>query len=145
MKTKNPETHSISNNTIEANEIDYLFIKTSQIPNAGKGLYTVIDIFKTEIISLFKGEIISAIEAEKRVLQHNDRYFINLLDGTIMDSMNTDCFAKFANDAFGTSYKNNAKITLDDDGNVCLMATKNINPGDEIFCGYGKAYWKKHG
>nr|WP_272023308.1 SET domain-containing protein-lysine N-methyltransferase [Olleya namhaensis] len=64
-----------------------------------------------------------------------------------MDSMHTDCFAKYANDTKGSSnsvFKNNAKITLDDDGNVCIIATKHIKSGSEIFCGYGKRYWKKH-
>nr|WP_240788931.1 hypothetical protein [Psychroserpens sp. NJDZ02] len=62
-----------------------------------------------------------------------------------MDSMHIDCFAKYANDAKGDSnslFKNNAKITLDDDLNVCLKATKHIKFGAEIFCGYGKPYWK---
>jgi len=110
-------------------------------------LFTAIDIYKNEIISLFKGEIVSNKEAEKRANQNNDRYFINLLDGSIMDSMNTDCFAKYANDAKGltnSTFKNNADISLDDADNVCLKATKNIKAGEEIFCAYGKPYWKKH-
>ena len=120
----------------------------SQIQNAGNGLYTAIDIYKNEIISLFKGEIVSNKEAEKRAQQNNDNYFINLLDGTIMDSMYTDCYAKYANDTEGVSnsnFKNNAEITLDDDNNVCLKALKKIKLGEEVFCSYGKAYWKKHG
>ncbi len=65
-----------------------------------------------------------------------------------MDSMHTNCFAKYANDTKGTtddsSYKNNAKIGLDDNDNVCIIATKKIRSGEEVFCGYGKRYWKKH-
>ena len=66
---------------IEAPESDYLYIQDSQIPNAGKGLFTVIDIYPNEIISLFKGEILIDEEAQKRVSEGNDRYFINMLDG----------------------------------------------------------------
>ena len=84
---------------IEAPESDYLYIQDSQIPNAGKGLFTAIDIYPNEIISLFKGEILTNEEAQKRVSEGNDRYFINMLDGSILDSMNVDCFAKYANDA----------------------------------------------
>ena len=134
-------------NSIEALESDYLYIELSQINNAGKGLYTAIDIYKNEVISLFKGEVISNKEADKRARQSNDKYFINLLDGTIMDSMYTDGYAKYANDAQGLSqsnFKNNAEITLDDDDKVCIKATKKIKLGDEIFCSYGKRYWKKH-
>jgi hypothetical protein len=132
---------------IEAPESDYLYIENSQIQNAGKGLFTAIEIYKHEVISIFKGEILTEIEAENRVQDGNDRYFINMIDGTIMDSMHVACFAKYANDAeaFGNSeYKNNTKITLDGDDNVCIIATKNIKSQSEIFCSYGKRYWKKH-
>ncbi|WP_218845013.1 SET domain-containing protein [Winogradskyella pacifica] len=148
MSDSNTEDHYISTNTIEAPESDYLFIQPSQIKQAGQGLFTAVDIYEDEIISLFKGEIIDNNEAALRAEQHQDRYFINLLDGTIMDSMHTDCFAKYANDAEGLSqsnFKNNAAITLDDDNNVCIKATKNIDYGEEVFCSYGKSYWKKHG
>ncbi|WP_299107089.1 SET domain-containing protein [uncultured Winogradskyella sp.] len=147
MSDSNTEDHYTSTNTIEAPESDYLFIQPSQIKNAGKGLFTAIDIYEDEIISLFKGEIIDNKEAAIRSQQNKDRYFINLLDGNIMDSMHTDCYAKYANDAEGLSqnnFKNNAAITLDDDNNVCIKATKNIDYGEEVFCSYGKPYWKKH-
>jgi uncharacterized protein len=133
-------------NQIEALEADYLYIKTSQIPNAGNGLFTAIAIYKDEIITLFKGEILTNEEADKRIQLNADRYFINMLDGTTMDSMHTKCFAKYANDSAGIStsnFKNNSKITLDDNDNVCIIATKNINSGEEIFCAYGKKYWKE--
>lgn len=141
------EAHYQQTDNIEALESDYLYSELSQIENAGNGLYTAINIYKDETIALFKGEIITNKEVEKRVAQKKDRYFINLLDGSIMDSMYTDCYAKYANDAEGignNSLKNNAKISLDDDDNVCIKATKTISAGQEIFCSYGKAYWKKH-
>jgi hypothetical protein len=132
---------------IDAPESDYLYIQDSQITNAGKGLFTAIDIYKDEIISFFKGEILTEIEAEKRAQLGNDKYFMNMLDGSILDAMHTECFAKYANDAEAFSkleFKNNSKITLDDEDNVCLIATKKIKSGDEIFCSYGAKYWKKH-
>ncbi|MFN7045403.1 MAG: SET domain-containing protein-lysine N-methyltransferase [Flavobacterium sp.] len=132
---------------IEAPESDYLYIQDSQIKNAGKGLFTAIEIYPNEIISIFKGEILTDKEAQKRVSEENDRYFINMLDGTILDSMNVDCFAKYANDAEAFSkleFKNNSKITLDDENNVCIVATKKIKSEQEIFCSYGVKYWKKH-
>ena len=64
-----------------------------------------------------------------------------------MDSMSVKCFAKYANDATGFSksdFKNNAKISLDDKGNVCLIATRKIKQEEEIFCSYGRKYWQKH-
>jgi hypothetical protein len=125
-----------------------LYIQDSQITNAGKGLFSAIDIYKDEIISFFKGEILTEIEAKKRAQLGNDKYFMNMLDGSILDAMHSECFAKYANDAEAFSkleFKNNSKITLDDEDNVCLIATKKIKSGGEIFCSYGAKYWKKHG
>lgn len=135
-------------NTIDAKEEDYLYIQKSQIENSGNGLFTAIEIYKEEIISIFKGKIITNTEAESIVKLNEDKYFINLLDGTILDSNTVDCFAKYANDSNGfikSKYKNNSKISLDEANNVCLIATKNIISNEEIFCSYGKRYWKKHG
>ena len=135
-------------NTIEASESDYLYTALSQLPNSGNGLFTAISIYKDEVISLFKGEILTELQAKLRAKQGNDNYFINMLDGSIMDSMHVKCFAKYANDAEAFSkleFKNNSKITLDDEDNVCLIATKKIKSGNEIFCSYGAKYWKKHG
>ena len=60
----------------------------------------------------------------------------------------TKCFAKYANDALGvsgSSHKNNAQIALDEENRVGLIATRNIKAYQEIFCSYGKRYWRKHG
>jgi len=134
-------------NHINALESDYLYISTSQLTNAGNGLFTAIKIYKEEVIAIFKGEIISNAQAKLRATNGNDKYFINMLNGSIMDSMPIDCFAKYANDAKGIShlnFKNNSKIAIDDNNNVCILATKNIQSGEEIFCSYGKKYWKKY-
>jgi SET domain-containing protein len=135
-------------NKIQAEESDYLYIQTSQLPRSGNGLFTAIAIYKDEIISLFKGEILSDAEAELRTKNKANLYFMNLLNGNILDCMHTDCFAKYANDASGFSksdFKNNAKIALDENNNVCLIAIRKIKSGEEVFCDYGKKYWKKHG
>ncbi|MCW3083544.1 MAG: hypothetical protein JWP12_910 [Bacteroidetes bacterium] len=131
---------------IDAKESDYLYLKTSAILNAGMGLFTAIRIYKNERISLFKGEILSNREAAIRVKNKTDGYFINMPDGTIMDSREVKCFAKYANDAEGfkkNRSKNNSIIALDQQDKVCLIATRTISSGEEIFCGYGKEYWKK--
>ena len=141
--------HTSNNiNVIEAAEADYLYIETSQLPNAGFGLYTAIDIFKGETICIFKGKILTDKQAKTRAKKGNDQYFINMVDGSIMDSRKVKCFAKYANDAQGfanSGFKNNAEIALDDDDNVCIIATRKIKIAEELFCGYGKRYWKKHG
>ncbi len=138
--------YSLDSNAIDSLESDYLYVSQSQITNAGQGLFTAIPIYKDEIIAVFKGEILTDKESEKRALEGKDAYFMNLLNGSILDCKNTECFAKYANDTFGFSkseLKNNSKIALDENENVCLIAIKKIQIGEEIFCDYGKKYWKK--
>lgn len=135
-------------NTIDIPESDYLFQAESQLPNSGTGLFTAVDIYKDEIVAYFDGEILSEKKARKRAEAGKDQYFISLLNGKIMDSRKVDCFAKYANDAKGmggSSFKNNTRISLAENGGVCLIATKKIKANEEVFCGYGKRYWKKHG
>jgi SET domain-containing protein len=129
---------------IEANEHEYLYCETSQIPSAGMGLFTAIPIYKNEIISYFKGELLSKAEAKVRALKGENKFFILMPNKGVLDCMFTDCFAKYANDANGlkgSNYKNNAKIVLDDQQQVCLQATRKLKPNEEIFCSYGKSYW----
>jgi SET domain-containing protein len=132
---------------IEAKEADYLYFKESQIQGSGNGLFTSIPIYKDEVISIFRGEILSGKEAQYRATNRQDAYFINLPDGKTMDSKNVKCFAKYANDSLGvmkTKLKINAKITLDENGCVCIVANRMILVGEEIFCSYGNEYWKKY-
>ena len=133
--------------TIDAPESDYLYVAPSQLPGSGNGLYTATDIYKDEIIAVFKGEILTDRQAALRIKKGEDKYFIMMPDGSILDSMKTKCFAKYANDAEGFSksaFRNSGKIALDEDENVCIIATRNIKKSEEIFCSYGKKYWKKH-
>lgn len=140
QKYCNEESHAI-----DAPEKDYLYLKASQIPGAGKGLFTAIPIYKDEIISVFKGEILNTSDARRRAKANENAYFIMMPNGAIMDSKKIKCFAKYANDTQGlikTRFKNNAKISLNEQDEVCLVAIKKINAGEEIFCAYGAAYWK---
>lgn len=133
-------------NQVGIPESDYLYIQESQLPDSGRGLYTAVTLYKDEEITLFKGDVITEKQIAVRVSDEEDKYFIALLDGTILDCMHTECYAKYANDARGyaSTFNNNAKIIVNDQNEVCLMAVRKIKAGEEIFCGYGKRYWKKH-
>jgi hypothetical protein len=137
--------NNLPTTTIDAPEEDYLYVDPSQIKDAGKGLYTAIKIYKDEIIAVFEGEILTTQEIENRKKKNRDAYFIDLVSGGVLDSMNTECFAKYANDANGevkSSFKNNAFITLNEKDKPCIVAGRVIKAGEEIFCSYGDNYWK---
>ena len=74
-------------NKIDAAESAYLYISLSQLPASGNGLHTAINIYKDECIAVFKGEILTDTQAKLRAKNNKDKYFITMLDGSIMDSM----------------------------------------------------------
>ena len=132
--------------TIDAPEADYLYVQASLIPGAGKGLFTAIPIHRGEVVAVFTGERLSAKEAKLRAEQEKNDYFVTLMDGSTLDSMHSECFAKYANDVEGTGSsrkRNNAVITLDDTDRPCVMAMRSIPAGAEVYVDYGAAYWAK--
>jgi len=136
----------LSRNSSYEQEAEFLEVKESQIPNSGRGLFLRKQRKKGELVALFRGEVLSYEAAELRALKNEDGYFINMSNGTILDSMHVECFAKYANDAHGlgkTKFKSNAQIQLSGrDDIACLVALRDIKAGEEIFTSYGKKYWK---
>lgn len=122
-----------------------LIVKTSTLPNSGKGLFTKKAIKKGERIIEYLGEIIDWKEYEKRVERDEDGYLFFVNKKHCIDAWNTPQHkARYANDAAGLSkvkgLTNNSVYEID--GNKCfIVATKNIEAGQEIFVSYSKEYW----
>ena len=106
-----------------------LIVKTSQIPNSGKGLFTTTAIKKGEQVIEYEGEIIDWAEYEKRVLEDKDGYLFFINKKRCIDAFATPQHkARFANDAAGLSrvkgLKNNCKYEVTK--NRCfIVAEKN--------------------
>lgn len=122
-----------------------LIVKTSQLPNSGKGLFTTTPIKKGSKIIEYKGEIIDWKEYERRVERDEDGYLFFINNKRCIDAFNTPQYkARFANDAAGLSrikgLKNNSIYEIDDD-RCFIIAARDINAGEEIFVSYTKEYW----
>ncbi|MBS1652932.1 MAG: SET domain-containing protein [Bacteroidetes bacterium] len=121
-------------------------VKKSQLPNAGKGLFTKKEIKKGEKVIEYKGEIINWKEYEKRVADDKDGYLFFINKTNCIDAFNTPQHkARYANDAEGLSktkgLKNNCNYEIF--GDKCfIVAKRNIIAGEEIFVDYTKEYWK---
>jgi hypothetical protein len=117
-----------------------LLIKKSGLTKAGKGLFTEKPIAKGTKIVEYKGLIKPLIEIKDR----RYAFYVNK-DHVIDAKQNKEGLAHFANDAKGLSKKadlrNNAKY-LKEGVRVFIVATKQINAGEEILVGYGKSYWE---
>jgi uncharacterized protein len=122
-----------------------LKVKRSQLPNAGKGLFTTTAIKKKDKIVEYKGEIINWKEYEKRVKEDKDGYLFFVNRNHCIDAYNTpEHVARYANDAAGLGrvkgLKNNASYEIF--GKQCfIVAERDIAAGEEIFVNYTKEYW----
>jgi SET domain-containing protein len=122
-----------------------LKVKTSQLPGAGKGLFTDKAIKKDTRIIEYRGEIINWKEYEKRVAEDKDGYLFFINKNLCIDAFATPQYkARYANDAAGLKkvkgLKNNATYQVFD--NKCfIVAERDIEAGEEIFVDYTKEYW----
>lgn len=122
-----------------------LIVKTSQLPNSGKGLFTTTAIKKGTKVIEYLGEIIDWKEYEKRVERDEDGYLFFINKKNCIDAWNTRQHkARFANDAAGLGkvkgLTNNAVYEIEK--NKCfIIAKKDIEAGQEIFVSYSKEYW----
>ncbi len=122
-----------------------LKVKRSQLPDAGKGLFTTTPIKKNTKIIEYKGEIIDWKEYEKRVLEDKDGYLFYISKKRCIDAYSTPQYmARYANDAAGirrvAGLRNNASSQIFD--NKCyIVAERDIKAGEEIFVNYTKEYW----
>lgn len=122
----------------------YLIIQKSQLPKAGKGLFTAVDIPKDTRIVEYKGKI----EKWKDVkhLDGINGYLMFMNRNVVINAEPAlHAFGRYANDARGlsriTGLRNNA--TYVSEGNRCFIeATRKIRAGEEILVFYGAAYWR---
>lgn len=122
-----------------------LIVKKSQLPNAGKGLFTTTAIKKNSKIIEYKGEIIDWKEYTKRVKEDKDGYLFFINKNRCIDAFSTKQYkARYANDAAGIGrvkgLTNNANYEVF--GDQCfIVASKDIQAGEEVFVNYTKEYW----
>lgn len=125
-----------------------LFVKRSQIPKAGKGLFTDTPIKKGELIIEYEGEIITWAEVMKRSENGRGGYAFYITNKKCVDAYDhPEALARYANDARGLTradgLKNNAIYSIHK-GKPYIEATRNIKAGEEIFVYYGPDYWEEH-
>lgn len=122
-----------------------LIIKKSNLPGAGKGLFTNKAIAKGSKIIEYRGEIIGYNEYRRRAKKEVDQYLFYLRRDLCIDAMHTPQYkARYANDAKGITrvkgLRNNSDYIIY--GDKCfIVASRNIKAGEEIFVNYTKSYW----
>lgn len=122
-----------------------LYVKESQLPMAGKGLFTDKAIKKNSKIIEYKGEIINWKQYEKRVAEDKDGYLFFISKNKCIDAYPTPRYkARYANDAAGLKrvkgLTNNSSYQVFED-KCYIVAERDIKAGEEIFVDYTRDYW----
>ncbi|MCU0421403.1 MAG: SET domain-containing protein [Bacteroidia bacterium] len=126
-----------------------LYVKKSQLPKAGKGLFTAKPFKKGEIIVEYEGERLTWKECEARNQNKKGKekgayYFYINAKNCIDAEYCPAALGRYANDAKGPArvkgLTNNAEYQVIK-GKPYIVAKKNIKMGDEIFVSYGEDYW----
>lgn len=126
-----------------------LYIAESTLAGAGKGLFTDALIKRGEQIVEYTGDIITWKECERRNNEMKEGigayYFYVSAKKCIDAQYHLDSMARYCNDANGFTkipgIKNNARFEIIK-GKVFIIASRNLQPGVEIFVPYGKEYWQ---
>jgi uncharacterized protein len=122
----------------------HLYVKKSKLPNAGKGLFTKVDIPKGVRIVQYKGKI-----TEWKYVKHDDGkngYIFYIKRYHVIDALPTpQHLARYANDAKGLTrikgMTNNCDY-ITDGLKAYIESKKEIKKGSEILVDYGPDYWK---
>lgn len=120
-----------------------LQIRKSNLPDAGKGLFTKKPIAKGTRIVEYKGRITTWKEVEKD--KGSNAYIYYVKRNHVIDALPyKKALGRYANDARGLKrvkgITNNAEY-VEDGLRVFIEAKKDIPAGGEILVSYGKEYW----
>ncbi|HEY0040102.1 MAG TPA: SET domain-containing protein [Flavisolibacter sp.] len=120
----------------------HLFVKTSTIPGAGKGLFTKVEIPKGTRIVEYKGRR----TVWNEVKNDSTNYYIYTINrNNVIDAQKTmSALARYANDAKGlTRIKGivNNCVYVNEGKRAFIETIRNIPAGAEIFVNYTKEYW----
>lgn len=124
-----------------------LRVKPSTVNNAGKGLFTYKQaIQRGEKIDAFTGEKTNQAKLDRKYgVYSTAEYALCRGPNNCIDSyLTTHGAPRFANDARGSKYKNNSRISFSKNKNFNLKSTKRIKPHQEILTNYGDSYWPRN-
>jgi SET domain-containing protein len=120
----------------------HLEIKPSTLPGSGMGLFTKTFIPKGSRIVEYKGRITTWKEVEH---DSDNGYIFTVTPKHVIDARpHKKALARYANDARGLSrvkgLTNNCVYNREG-LKIYIESVRDIQPGSEIFVGYGKDYW----
>lgn len=116
-------------------------VRKSTIPNAGNGLFSLVDRKRNQRIVTLEGE-----RSYTKDIDFGGRYCLEYKDDHFIDCENstTCCAGRYINDPRDSKQVNCKFIYDKQQDKVWVVSTKHIHPGQELFLSYGNhSYWSK--
>ena len=121
---------------------DGVYVKESQICNAGYGLYAQKKFHRGDYITLYDGDVLSRKDAwNTKILTH-----MCTREGVYIDGIKVPiCHRGGGSFANSAAFKKDANADIVANlGNIMLRCLKTIHPDDEIFVFYSQPYLRKN-
>ena len=118
-------------------------VKKSRLPDAGKGLFTKVDIHTGSRIAEYKGRVQPWREVKDE--DGINGYLMYINRNVVINGLRAlKTLARYTNDASGLvrieGIRNNSEFVSE--GSRCFIeATRKIKAGEEIYASYGREYW----
>ncbi|CAN5583317.1 hypothetical protein BH11BAC2_BH11BAC2_13230 [soil metagenome] len=127
-----------------------LYLRKSNLPGAGKGLFTKQKLTRGDIVCEYEGEIVTWAECVRRANEGHEGYVFFITKNRCVDAYFTPmAMGRYANDAKGVgrvaTLRNNAQYEIksrNGEKKVFIVATRTIHPSEEILVDYGQDYWE---
>lgn len=120
-------------------------VKSSSIPNAGKGLFTKVDILKDTIVLYYTGKKLSYYSHKS----HD--YCYKMDDNICINGLKSKHISKYVNDNHNHSnkqlnlewkiYSNKVDSNKVDSNKIAMVSTCDIPKDSEMFISYEYKYW----
>ncbi len=114
-------------------------IQPSMIPGAGLGLITSIPRKAGDLICIYRGKCLRTRDAMKT---SDKRYLMRLGSQSYVDAKH--CIhnpARYINDCRNENGYNVEFLKVPEEGIARVVATRDVEAGDELYARYGKFYW----
>eukprot|EP00466_Bigelowiella_natans_P011805 jgi/Bigna1/79440/fgenesh1_pg.62_\ len=125
-----------------AKEADNLYVKPSQIPNAGSGLYAKKNFVEGEVVCEYSGDVYNIFQ----FMSNDSTYALELSPFVYVDARHhEEVLGRYINDHGDLAKINVVWEKHPWQGKAFVVASRDIQSGEELYVSYGSRYWKLAG
>ena len=120
-----------------------LLVSKSLIEQAGNGLFAAKKIEKGQLLCIYRGTKLSFAQVLKLPMSEKDYIMGGFgLNVHVDASKHLNILARYINDNFDKTKINVEFKKLEKDACALVYSLRCIEPGEELYAGYGESYWR---